>query len=423
MHRDVQQLSVNDIKHLIAGRDLYLWGAGNQGRGMARVLIQNSIGPVGYIDRSPDLTGKTIGRIKVERPNILKNTSKNIFVIITTFFYEQDIASILKSYGLKHGTDFIHYSQLKPRDYSIDISGTCNLRCLSCARASFGRRASSPGMMSLESFKQVIDKIKREDPFVGNIQLYQWGEPTLNRKLPEMIRYAAGENILSAVSSNLNADADYERIVESKPEWFRVSASGWGKAYEIAHTGGDWETFLKNFVKVAELKQSVHPDMKLELYYHVYTHSTGKGFAMFRNLCQKLGVEFHPVYAYLISLDDVLNYIEGVPLPPNANTINKNILLDLEKGLEIAKRECDMPCDTFRCIHINSDLSVSNCMMYFHPEGNRAVSNFLEHDTDSIMDRRKTCLLCKRCLKHGIHRYCGAYSTYKLNMNVLGRDG
>lgn len=417
IHRDPKQISMETLRHHLAGKELYLWGAGNQGRGMARVLIENNIIPAGYIDSSPEMAGQSLTQIKVETPDILtKKVKEKIFIIISAFFYEQEIASTCNRYGLTKGSDFIHYSQLKFRDYSIDISGICNLNCLSCPRASKRKDAPASGMMSLENFKQVITKIRREDPFVGNIQLYQWGEPTLNKELPEMIDYAREHNILSAISSNLNTNVDYQRIIESKPEWFRVSASGWGKDYEIAHTGGKWDTFLYNFRKLSELRRVYHPEMKLELYYHLYSHSVGAGFKKFRNFCKEMSVEFHPVYAYLISLDDVLRYQEGEPLPSSANRIMKHMIFDVAKGLAIAKKESDMPCDAFRSIHINSDLSVSNCMMFFYPKGNRAVLNFLEHDINTIMEKRHNCDICKRCLKHSMHRYCSAYSTLATDM-------
>ena len=92
--------------------------------------------------------------------------------------------------------------------------------------------------MGLESFKQVVDKIRREDAFVGNIQLYQWGEPTLNRHLPDMIRYAREVGMLCTVSSNLNHPADFRALMASRPECLRISVSGTGERYAITHTGG-----------------------------------------------------------------------------------------------------------------------------------------------------------------------------------------
>lgn len=423
MHKAIAPLSLDELRAGIGQRRLFVWGAGNQGRGITRVLLEHGIVPSGYIDRSPDLIGTKVAGIPVLTPEILATVPREtIFIIIAVFFHEQEISTICQEHDLKPGREYIHYSSLKPRDYSVDVAGSCNLRCISCPRAS-GTKGPGSGLMTLADFCKVIDKIRREDPFVGNIQLYQWAEPTLNKNLPEMISYAREKGIYSAISSNLNRNVDYRDIVAARPEWFRISASGWGDQYEITHTGGCWDIFLNNLKQVALLRQQMYPEMKLELYYHLYRHSIGKGLLRFRDLCKELGIEFHPVYAYLISLDDVLRYQEGAPLPEAARQAQERMLLDLDEGLGIARREAALACDAFRSIHINADLSVSNCMMYFYPEENRAVANFLEHGVVEIMELRRRCALCKRCMRHGMHRYCGAYSTFKPNIDALSHDG
>lgn len=422
-HKAGNEISLNKLRSLIEGKQLYIWGAGNQGRGIAQVLRANNISPVGYIDSSPDMFGKVLSGLTVSSPKIISQKQVvPFFIIISSYFYEKEIGAICTFHGLLQDKDFVHYSTLKPRDYSIDVSGSCNLQCISCPRSSREEKKPSAGMLSLETFQQVVGKIKKEDPFVGNIQLYQWGEPTLNKKLPDIISYALQEGIYSAISSNLNHHADYQGIIEARPEWFRVSASGWGDDYEITHTGGNWETFLRNFKKVAQLRRDIHPEMKLELYYHLYKHSTGEELRKFRDLCEELSVELHPVYAYLISLDDVLRYMEGIPLPVSAEAAQQKMLLSLNVGLEIAKGEVSLPCDAFRSIHINSDISVSNCMMYFYPKENRAVTNYLEHSIEEIMAIRGKCSLCRRCMKQGMHRYCGSYATFKPDFDELAKD-
>jgi len=424
IHRKFETLSIDNLRTLIGERELYIWGAGNQGRGLARVLQENDFSVEAFIDSSPNVIGVKLAGICVENPElILSGDTDRIFIIIAVFFYEKEISDICTKYGLLKGRDFIHYSLLKPRDYSIDVSGNCNLRCISCPRGSLNTKKPSFGIMSLDNFKKVIDKLKIEDPFVGNIQLYQWGEPTLNRELPEMITYAGVKGISCAVSSNLNNSVDYSRIIAARPEWFRVSASGWGEKYEITHTGAKWEVFLRNLKEVAALRKKFHPEMKIELYYHLYKHSTGEGFRKIRGLCEQLDIEFHPVYAYLISLDDVLKYLEGSPLPLTAQEAQERMLLDLEKGLAIARSESLLPCDAIRSVHINSDLSVSNCMMYYYPEENRAVANYLVSSINEIMMIRENCNLCRRCMRKGMHRYCGAYSTFKLDLKELAEDG
>lgn len=410
-------VAIESIREKASARDILIWGAGNQGRGICQVFQDNGIALKGFIDRSQEMTGKRVMGLTVYDPEILDtvNPVKDIFVIISVFFHEREISKKCEARGMVKGEDYISYSQLKPRDYSVDVSGACNLKCLSCPRSSRLSEERSPGFMSLNRFEMILDKIKSEDPFVGNIQLYQWGEPTLNRKLPEMVQYAHKKGIKSAISSNLNADADYRQIIEARPEWFRISASGWGKSYEIAHTSGDWNRFFRNLQIVSSLRNELYPEMKIELYYHLYKHSVGEGFYKFKAFCENYAIEFHPVYAYLISLDDVLAYKEGTPLPKAAAEASEMMLFDLDEGLDTAFKEISLPCDVLRSIHINWDMSVSNCMMYYYPKGNTAADNYLDTGIDEIMKRRLSSSLCKRCMKHGMHRYCGVYSTRNLN--------
>lgn len=419
IHPPGVQLTIDQLKGKIADRQLYIWGAGNQGRGIASVLREQNIPVAGFIDSSPSLIGKSFAGIMTYAPSQVETVTHNeIFIIIAVFFHGREIEKKCVEMGLQESVHFVHYYHLKPRDYAIDVSGLCNLRCIACPRGT-KRHVDTGGFMSPAVFEQVIDKIKKEDPFVGNIQLYQWGEPTLNKDLPEMISYAQSKGINCAISSNLNTKADFTKIIKAKPEWLRLSASGWAEEYEITHTGGNWQLFLTQLKSIAKGRKAYHPQMKIELFYHLYQHSTGKSFRMIEALCEELDIEFHPVYAYLISLDDVLAYLEGTPLPESAERAKESMLLRLEQGLEIAQKERDLPCDAIRSIHINPDLSVSNCMMYYYPEQNRSVSNFLTSSLADIMEARMSCSLCKRCMRQAMHRYCSAFSTFKPDCKAL----
>ncbi len=339
-----------------------------------------------------------------------KSAKDTFFVIIAAFFFKHEIAEYLESQGFSKDSGYISYDTLKPHDYVIEISGACNLRCIACPRADSHSATRPPVMMSLENFRRIIAKIRREDPFTGNVQLYQWGEPTLNKDLPAMVQHARDNDILCGISSNLNHAADFRQLITARPECLRISASGTGDAYGITHTGGNWKIFVANVEALARLRRQIYPDMKVELYYHRYKHSIGKPQEQVAKLCHKLGFEFHPVPAYLISLDDVLAYCEGKPLPIPAQRARKKLLVDLDEGLALARQEISMECDAFRVLMINADLSVSTCMMYYYPAGNTISDNFLETPLEEIVARRSTAALCPKCKKYGIHRYCGVYA-------------
>ncbi|MBU2621305.1 MAG: hypothetical protein KKD92_03185 [Proteobacteria bacterium] len=397
---------------LAEGRRLLIYGAGSQGRGMLRTLRGRGIEAAGFIDRNPDMQGRVLTGLPVFAPSVLEESGSpnSLFVIVAAFFFEREISALLESHGFARGLSYLPYSSLKPRDYAVEVSGVCNLRCISCPRANRRPAGRNSAMMDFEKFKKVIAKIRREDPFVGNIQLYQWGEPTLNKCLPDMMRYARENGILCTISSNLNHPADFRTLIEARPECLRLSASGIGQSYEITHTGGNWEAFIANSETVSKLRRELYPEMKVELYYHRYKHSVGEQQSRMAEFCKQFDFEFHPVPAYIISLDDVLAYCEGSPLPQPARQARELLLVDIDQGLLNAKQESSLDCDAMRVILINADLSVSACMLFYNPEDNTIAENFLETPLEEIVARRRKTTLCAKCKKYGIHRYCGVYA-------------
>jgi len=393
-------------------RQIMIYGAGSQGRGLLRALRENGFDAVGFIDRNPDLTGKLISGLPVSDLSVLEQdgAENNLLVLVAAFFFEREIAAYLDNLNFKKNQGYVLYSTLKPRDYVVEVVDVCNLRCISCPRADRDPGVRSNKMMSLETFKQVIAKLRREEPFVGNIQLYQWGEPTLNKQLPDMIRHARENGILCSLSSNLNHKADFRALIESRPECIRLSASGTEANYEITHTGGKWRSFIENVETVGRLRQEIYPEMKVELYYHRYKHSLGEQQTFIADLCKRLDFEFHPVPAYIISLDDVLAYCEGTDLPATAQEARTHLVLDLDEGLQHARKEAHLECDALRVIQVNADLSMSACMMYYNAAENTITDNYLEHSLAEIIEKRNQVLFCGRCKAHGIHRYCASYA-------------
>ena len=74
----------------------------------------------------------------------------------------------------------------KPYRVIIDPTNACNLGCPLCPT---GLGASERGkkILKFEDFKKIVDEIK---DYCIEIHLYNWGEPTLNKYLVEMLQYA-----------------------------------------------------------------------------------------------------------------------------------------------------------------------------------------------------------------------------------------
>jgi len=386
------------LKALIGGRRLFLRGAAFMGQGFASSLSRHGLEIEAFIDKSPRLRGRRLAGRPVYTPEEIydqPDLARKIFVIMTSGYWEEEFRPELAAAGLAEGRDFISSFDLAPLNPSIDIAGVCNLRCQGCPRGNMNVHPPV-GFMSAEVYAQVIDKILREMPFLGQIQLYTWGEPLLNRELPEIIGHNKARRVLSIVSTNLNLKPELvESMARAKPEVVRVSCSGWGANYEITHTGGKWDLFLKNLKYLAELNRSLRAGMEMELYYHLYRHNGGEDYEKIKALAEDLDYVFRPQTATLYPRDNVVALRLGQP-------ITREVSRQMEMINEDAKyllmgdfnSETETRCLENRYFSINWNLNVRACGVSYLP---MVADNFLEVSLPELVRRVAEGEACARC--------------------------
>ena len=394
-------------------REVYLWGARQDGLSMCRVLERLGRRPSGFIDSSVSLQGKTLLDYPVLAPDAVLERRPKPYIIITSPFFADEIAERCLASGLVTPQDFICHAEIQRFDYQIDISGPCNLRCISCPQGNIGSTGKS-GFMDAATFARVLDKIVAEDPFVGAVSLYNWGEPLLNPQLPEILRIAEARSIHTAISSNLNIPADFSEVIKARPTWFRVSVSGFGPSYEITHTGGSWELFLANLHRLKQYQDAYHPGLQVEVFYHIYRHNNGAQFQQMRQLCDQLGFTFRFRHAALAPLENIEAVIEGRPLSPEAERTRELQIFPVEEAMEIARSQKDRPCFYERCLWITWDLRVAQCMEWFSPELSLVPGDFLATPLSEIVAARADNEFCRRCQDRAIHRCYVVYGDEKL---------
>jgi Pyruvate-formate lyase-activating enzyme len=267
--------------------------------------------------------------------------------------------------------------------------------------------------MSPETFDRVLDKIIREDPFVGAVALYNFGEPLLNRELPEIIRLAHDRRVQTTISSNLNFKLDFTEVIKARPTWFRVSVSGYGPGYEITHTGGRWDLFQQNLVKLKDLQAEHDPGLNVEVFYHIYKDRREE-YLRLKELCDSLGFTLRVRHAALAPLDIVRDYARGREISPEARRTIELQRLPIGRAIEQAQAQKDQPCPYRRCQWITWDLRVRNCMEWFGPGLELTEKNFLETTVDEIIEARRTSAHCRDCMADGLHRCYLVYGDESL---------
>jgi MoaA/NifB/PqqE/SkfB family radical SAM enzyme len=402
------------IAKLIGRRSVFIWGARHEGYASRLALTRHGILPTGYIDSSPSLAGSSAFGLSITDPIsfFAKESSQEAFILVASGFFADEIAERCEEEGWLKGKDFAVYGELRRFNYQVEVAGMCNLRCISCPRGNWPRHRK-PGLMPAEIYGRLIDKILLDDPWTGIITLYNWGEPLLNPALPEIIRITREKGLLSAVSSNLAMEKDFEDVVRARPDWFRISNSGWGTNYEITHTGARWNQFLSNCRKLAEYKQRHSPNMLVELFFHIYSHNR-QDFSKMQALCDELGFTLRYRHAALAPLDNIARVVDGGQLTDAAAKTRKLQFLHVEEVVNIARGERNRPCFYMNHLWIDWDLSVAHCMEWYDPALILFEKDFLSVTLDEIEAARIGSDHCRKCMEKGIHRAYCVYGDEKL---------
>ncbi|MCK4401042.1 SPASM domain-containing protein [bacterium] len=153
-------------------------------------------------------------------------------------------------------TNFLHNSKVYgfPTSLSIDPVNVCNLKCPLCPTGRKDKMAEKK-FMDFDTLKKIIDECGK---YLYKIDLYNWGEPFLNKDITKMIKYTTDAGIKVDISSNLSFDIEpyATDIVDSGLSGLIVSAAGsTEKEYEKYNIGGNFKKVMKNVQLISEIKK------------------------------------------------------------------------------------------------------------------------------------------------------------------------
>ena len=148
-------------------------------------------------------------------------------------------------------------TKLKSMPYKVivDPTNACNLGCPLCPT---GAEASTrkKGVLKFVKFKKLIDEVK---DYCIELHLYNWGEPTLNKELIQMINYSNECGIWTRISSNFSLkykDSYLDDLVKSGLSLLHIDIDGLDQdVYEKYRKKGDLKTVLDNLKKVTSFKE------------------------------------------------------------------------------------------------------------------------------------------------------------------------
>lgn len=179
-----------------------------------------------------------------------------------------NLTNLMRDYTLSK--IIVHY----PFALVIEPTNICNLKCPLCPTG-MGEKGRDKGKISLTLFKSVIERLSN---YIYSVELYNNGEPFLNKDIYEMISLCSERRLLTSLSSNfsipLNAN-EISRIIESRLTYLYISLDGAShETYSQYRVNGNFEVVIENMKKIITEKKKLKSVLPfIEWQFLVFRHN------------------------------------------------------------------------------------------------------------------------------------------------------
>jgi len=150
--------------------------------------------------------------------------------------------------------------------YTVLISPTdyCNIKCVFCPyHGPAGKQTTVKSVMTFDYYKRIIDQLAEFPNKLCRLTFSGYGDPTVHKELPEMIRYARDKNIAEQIMLATNGillNPQYnKRLIDSGLDYIRVSVPAIDSETAFAITGHslDLDNYIQNIRHMYENKRDM----------------------------------------------------------------------------------------------------------------------------------------------------------------------
>ncbi len=156
-----------------------------------------------------------------------------------------------------------------PDHVDLELSSSCNMKCPMCYTVTEAFRKTVPHTnLDYSLFCRIVDELA--DHHVYSIRLSWRGEPTLNHRFMDCIRYAKQRGIkeVDSLTNALRLTPEmFEEMVNLQMDWLTISFDGVGQTYEKIRAPAQFPAMVDKIRKFAEIKKrnkSVKPVVRIQ---------------------------------------------------------------------------------------------------------------------------------------------------------------
>ena len=155
-----------------------------------------------------------------------------------------------------------HAAVALPHILHVGVTSICNLRCPACPTGT--EALGRPGEhLDLEVYRRTLDELRH---VLMMMMFWDWGEPLMHPRLPDMIGQASAAGIKTIVSTNgtvANSEHQVKRLVAAQPSLIIVCIDGADQeTYEKYRVGGRLTKVLDTVVRLVKAREELgqkHP--------------------------------------------------------------------------------------------------------------------------------------------------------------------
>jgi radical SAM protein with 4Fe4S-binding SPASM domain len=291
----------------------------------------------------------------------------------------------------------------RPMNVTIEPTNLCNLECPVCETGA-GLLGREQGNMTIEQFRMIIDKM---GVHINTLMFYFMGEPFLNKKAYEMIRYAKDQRV-PFVETCTNGDVvKPEKLLDCGIDRVSFQIGGMTQeTHQAYRINSNLERVLHNLRETLRLKRERGSSMCVESGFILMKHNEHE-VPVFQQYMADLGVN------RAVVIDPCVRTVEqGHKMLPSDK---KHWLYDPVAFDQGVLRPKDLPQNTCPwiyyslAIHVNGDV-VPCCR---DPKGEEVMGNIFKQSLEELWNGEKYRNFRARILRDqgavGLCRLCSSY--------------
>lgn len=229
------------------------------------------------------------------------------------------------------------------------------------------------------------------------IELYNWGEPFLHPEFEAMIKIVTNQGFRFGLSTNASILKTIPSDTVPKLAEIRFSMPGFSQeSYDRIH-GLKFDVICRNIRAISEQIRAIYSDVRITVAFHLYEFNRSET-APAREFCDKLKIEFLPLYAYFNGYSMAKDYFTGIMLREDYENIANDLMIDQLEAIR-QNRPAGYKCPQSAILALDEFCNVLLCCGTDRRVPGHVIGKLRDIDYEYLPSIRKsaaTCLLCSK---------------------------